>query len=165
MDQRPPHSEPSPITANLRAILCGVLAAMGMWWRQPVGVVLFYRRISKVLGQIEQMLALFRAGMLQPVASGAPSHAVMNTASKAECLAVVAQAGRISRPLRLARAVKLPVMPEVAVGRIRTKRPHLKPEPLRIPLPRGVPTAARWAGFTKSAEGGRAELRLKCSDL
>ncbi len=52
------------ISANLRLILRGLMATLGMWLVQPALAVALYRRISPIAGRIERMLARFRAGRL-----------------------------------------------------------------------------------------------------
>jgi hypothetical protein len=66
-------------------------------------------------------------------------------------LAAAPQAARVLRPLCRALALEWPT-PEPKPEKIRTirpRKPRPKPEPFRIPLPRGVISAARRAGFGK----------------
>ncbi len=82
---------------------------------------------------------------------------VLAAPEMAALLAASPQAGRILRPLCRALAVDVPgvsVAPCAAkVERCekapRVRKPRPKPEPFRIPLPRGVLSAARRAGFGK----------------
>jgi hypothetical protein len=67
----------------------------------------------------------------------------------AELLKVAPQAGRILRPLCRALAFEWPV-PEAKPEKIKTPRirkPRPKPEPYKIPLPRGVLSWARREGY------------------
>jgi hypothetical protein len=66
-------------------------------------------------------------------------------------LAAAPQAARIMQPLCRALALEWPTpgpKPE-KIKAIRIRKPRPKPEPFRIPLPRGVISAARRAGFGK----------------
>ena len=78
---------------------------------------------------------------------------VLNTPEMVELLAASAQARRVLRPLCRALAVELPwtVTPRKIRDTTmpRRRKPRAKPEPFRIPLPRGVLTAARRQGFGK----------------
>lgn len=181
---------PDAITANLRTIWRGLLAAMGSWGLEPVLAFLLYRRIGDIGGRIERMLVRFRAGRLWRVMHrarrvgafacgertlpcrfgwlvragghraagfGAQLQAVMSAPEMVELLAASAQARRILRPLCRALALELPgisATPRRAAGERdltlpRRKRPRPEPEEWRIPLPRGVLSAARRAGFGK----------------
>jgi hypothetical protein len=76
---------------------------------------------------------------------------VLQTPDMAALLAAAPQAGRIMRPLCRALALEWPT-PEPKTEKIKTirpRKPRPKPEPFRIPLPRGVISAARRAGFGK----------------
>ena len=79
--------------------------------------------------------------------------AALRTPEMLELLEASPQAGRILRPLCRALAVQLPwVIDKVRMKTQRHKRASRakpEPEPFRIPLPRGVMTAARRAGFGK----------------
>ena len=59
---------PDVVSANLRTILRGLLAALGNWGLEPVLALVLYRRISGIAGRIERMLVRFRAGRLWTVA-------------------------------------------------------------------------------------------------
>jgi len=80
---------------------------------------------------------------------------VLNTPEMVALLAASAQAGRILRPLCRALAVKVPGVsaaprkPADGEQPRRPRKPRPKPEPFKIPLPRGVLSAARRAGFGK----------------
>jgi hypothetical protein len=69
----------------------------------------------------------------------------------AALLAAAPQAARIMRPLCRALALEWPEPPPKPekTKTIRVRKPRPKPEPFRIPLPRGVISAARRAGFGK----------------
>jgi hypothetical protein len=93
-------------------------------------------------------------GKHHAVVYGLQLQQVLAQPDMAELLEVSAQARRILRPLCRALAVDLPwvadkVAAERGVTRRRTRKPRAKPEPFRIPLPRGVLTAARRQGFGK----------------
>jgi hypothetical protein len=93
---------------------------------------------------------LVQAGGYQAVGYGLQLQTVLNTPEMVELLAASPQAQRILRPLCRALAVELPWavdQPRVIKPRIRTPRP--KPEPFRIPLPRGALSWARREGFGK----------------
>jgi len=97
---------------------------------------------------------LVQAGGHQAAGLGAQLQAVLNTQEMGELLAASAQAGRILQPLCRALAVDLPTMPTparrvTATRRIRTLHPKPKPEPFKIPLPRGVLSWARREGYGK----------------
>ena len=67
MDLQATHSEPD-ITASLRMILRGLLAALGMWRLEPAHGIALYGRINRVFASVERMLLRFRAGTLRRVA-------------------------------------------------------------------------------------------------
>jgi hypothetical protein len=184
MDSTKP-AMPDLISANLRLILRGVLAAMGMWRLEAALAVLLYRRIGPLIGRIERMLARFRAGRLrrmtprpqgarrkalekaavalprrfgwlvqagghQAAGFGSQLQTLLNTPEMIALVAASPQAGRQLRPLCRALAVELPGYPErPRQTAIRRRRARAKPEPFRIPLPRGVISAARRQGFGK----------------
>ena len=64
MDSVPFSSTPDTVSANLRTILRGLLAALGAVGLEPVLALLFYRRMGGIALRIERMLARFRAGRL-----------------------------------------------------------------------------------------------------
>ena len=66
MESSPTQSAPDTVSANLRMILRGILAALGMWRVQPVLARVLYNRISAILRRIERLLVRFRAGLLRP---------------------------------------------------------------------------------------------------
>ena len=186
MDLTPSLSAPEPVCVQLRMILRGLLAALGMWRVEPVRALVLYRRISQTFERIERLLLRFRAGRLWRVAHrvqgqrqcggvagrgaalprkfgwlvqagghqaagfGAQLQATLNTQEMAVLLAASPQARRVLRPLCRALAVDVPGMPTPAPRATvlrRRRQPRPKPEPFRIPLPRGVLSAARRAGF------------------
>ena len=55
MDLQATHSEPD-ITASLRLILRGLLAALGMWRLEPAHGIALYGRINRVFASVERML-------------------------------------------------------------------------------------------------------------
>jgi hypothetical protein len=186
MDSTAP-TTPETISAALRMVLRGLMAALGGFGLEAGQAVLVHRRIGLVLGRIERMLARFRAGRLwrvmgRPGRSGAfrcaertlpqrfgwlvragghraagfgsQLQTVLNTPEMTELLAASPQAGRLLRPLCRALAVEMPgAAPCVPATErpkaIRRRRTAPKPPPFRIPLPRGVLTAARREGFGK----------------
>jgi len=188
MDSTPSHSPPDAITASLRLILRGMMAALGVWRLDAGRAVLLYGRIGAIAGRIERLLSRFRAGRLwrvldrtrrsgpcgrkagrgpalsrkfgwlvqagghQAASFGTQLNAMLNEPEMIALLADSPQAGRVLRPLCRALAVELPGSPErprpVSAG-IRKRRARPKPEPFKIPLPRGVLTAARRQGFGK----------------
>jgi hypothetical protein len=94
---------------------------------------------------------LVRAGKHRAAVYGTQIEALLREPEMAALLAVSPQAVRTLRPLCRALAIELPG-PEAAPRKVRAatpRKPRPKPEPFRIPLPRGVLTAARRAGFGK----------------
>ena len=186
MDSAPSLAAPETVSATLRMILRGLLAALGAWRMEAALALALYRRISGIADRIERMLVRFRAGRLwrvtqrvarpganrrancalpsrfgwlvlagghQAAAVGSQLQAALNSAEMVELLAASAQAGRILRPLCRALAVELPgtVAKPQGTTMQRKTQPRAKPafEPFRIPMPRGVISAARRAGFGK----------------
>ena len=187
MDSAPPFSPSETVSANLRLILRGILAALGMWRVEPKPAMVLYNRISGIFGRIERMLVRFRAGRLwrvtqkgaaqrrsalrtpaialprrfgwlvqagghQAAGFGLQLQTVLNTPEMVELLAASPQAGRILRPLCRALAMELPGMAAPArraTTKRRVRKPRVKPEPFKIPLPRGVLSWARREGFGK----------------
>ncbi len=79
---------------------------------------------------------------------------VLGTPEMAALLAESAQARRILRPLCRALAMEVPGVSGAATTtsretKPRVRKPRVKPEPFRIPLPRGVLAWARREGFGK----------------
>ena len=64
MDAAPTNSAPETISASLRTILRGLLAAIGGFGLDGVRALVLYRRIGGLAGRIERMLTRFRAGRL-----------------------------------------------------------------------------------------------------
>ena len=190
MDSALAPSAPETISAKLRMILRGLMAACANWAVEPSPTPVLYNRISAILRRIERLLVRFRAGLLRPWAPRAAAsgpraareppilmprkfgwllaagkhHAayfhlqfqdVLNTPEMTALLAASPQARRILRPLCRALAVEVPGVsapPRKPADGGRPKRPRKprpKPEPFKIPLPRGVLSAARRAGFGK----------------
>ncbi len=97
---------------------------------------------------------LVLTGKHHAAAYGAQVQHVLARPEMAELLEMSVQARRILRPLLRALAVRLPWTidkdrAERGVSRRRPRKPRAKPEPFRIPLPRGVLAAARRQGFGK----------------
>ncbi len=94
---------------------------------------------------------LVQAGGHQAACAGLQLQTALSAPEMVELLAVSPQARRVLRPLCRALAVELPWVIDqpraVSQPRKRMKRP--KPEPFRIPLPRGVLAAAKRQGFGK----------------
>jgi hypothetical protein len=190
MDSHAPHATTEIVTANLRAVLLGLKAALGAWGLSAALGILMYRRVGQTLSRIERMLMRFQAGKLwlrphrivvqdrtgctiQPAVRlprrfgwllkfgkhhaagyGLRLQLVLDTPEMTELLASSEQAKRVLRPLCRALAVELPwtidkPLPECGATIRRIRKPRCKPEPFRIPLPRGVLTAARRQGFGK----------------
>jgi len=190
MDSAPPFSPSETVSANLRLILRGILAALGMWRVEPKPAMVLYNRISGIFGRIERMLVRFRAGRLwrvtqkgaaqrrsalrtpaialprrfgwlvqagghQAAGFGLQLQTVLNTPEMTALLAASPQAGRILRPLCRALAMEVPGVSEAPRQRAnagrpkRPRKPRPKPEPFKIPLPRGVLSWARREGFGK----------------
>jgi hypothetical protein len=82
---------------------------------------------------------------------GLQLQSVLNAPEMVELLASSPQAVRILAPLCRALAVQWPIVPKAEKPQRtpRSRKPRVKPEPFRIPLPRGVLTAARRQGFGK----------------
>ncbi len=97
---------------------------------------------------------LMKLGGCQAAGFGAQLQTVLSTPELAELLVASPQAGRILRPWCRALAVELPGMADKAPaerGAVRRRRaPRAKPEPFRIPFPRGVLSVARRQGFGKA---------------
>ena len=64
MDAAPARTAPETVSANLRTILGGLLAAIGGWGVDAMRALRLYRRIGGLAGRIERMLIRFRAGRL-----------------------------------------------------------------------------------------------------
>ncbi len=95
---------------------------------------------------------LLRAGKHVAACQGSHLQILLNAPEMVALVAASAQARRILRPLCRALAVELPWTvdkPRLERGVMRRRKPRPKPEPFRIPLPRGVLTAARRQGFGK----------------
>lgn len=95
---------------------------------------------------------LVRAGGYRAAGFGSQLQAALQTPEMAALLAASPEAGRILRPLCRALAFELPGLPPRPKAARRPRRPRVappKPEPFRIPLPRGVLSSARRAGFGK----------------
>jgi hypothetical protein len=94
---------------------------------------------------------LVRAGRHEAACIGAQLQTLLSKPEMVELLAASPQAVRVLSPLCRALALDLPGTPakEPTVSPIRVRKPRVKPVPFRIPLPRGVLTAARRQGFGK----------------
>jgi hypothetical protein len=97
---------------------------------------------------------LVRAGGHRAAGFGSQLQTLLQTQEMVELLQAAPQAGRILGPLCRALAVELPGRPAPpraakADDEPRPPRKRIKPEPFRIPLPRGVLSAARRAGYGK----------------
>ncbi len=100
---------------------------------------------------------LVQAGGYQVACFGSQLRTVLQTPEMTEFLAASAQARRILRPLCRALAMEVPgIVPKARVAatqsgepKRRIRKPRPKPAPFRIPLPRGVLSAARRQGFGK----------------
>jgi hypothetical protein len=118
--------------------------------RAPAGDGAIHKRIDTLPRRFGWLVI---AGGHRAAGFGSQIHTVLNTPEMAELLAASPQAVRVLRPLCRALAIEIPG--EVAeprerkVRRVRERKPRPKPEPFRIPLPRGVLTAARRQGFGK----------------
>jgi hypothetical protein len=94
---------------------------------------------------------LVKAGGYRAAGYRSQLEVVLQSPDMAELLAVAPQAARIMRPLCRALALEWPQSPPKLekIKTVRLRKPRPKPEPFRIPLPRGVISAARRAGFGK----------------
>ena len=83
---------------------------------------------------------------------------LLSTPEMVDLLKAAPQAKALLRPLCRALAVDLPwtVTPPRAPGLRQPRRPRPKPEPFKIPLPRGVIT---WARREKALENARKRMR------
>ena len=99
------------------------------------------RRFGWLVKSCGHRAALFRSQL----------EAVLASPDMAELLAAAPQAGRALRPLCRALALEFPAHEPKPIKSATTRRVarRARLEPLRIPLPRGVLTAARRAGFGK----------------
>jgi hypothetical protein len=187
MDSSPALAGLDVAAANLRTILRGLLAVLGMWKLEPTRAMVLYNRINAIGGRIERMLIRFRAGRLwrrtgsatranrsgavrkanctlprrfgwlvrvggwQAAGVGSQLQTVLNTPEMSELLAASPQAVRILRPLCRALAIDVPFDPaaqrEAKPRTPRVRKPRPKPEPYKIPLPRGVISWARREGY------------------
>ena len=60
------------LSADLRTILRGVLAALGVWRLEALLAVVVYRRIGRAMGRMARILVRFRTGRLRCVARRGP---------------------------------------------------------------------------------------------
>jgi len=187
MESTPALSASETVSANLRVILRGILAVLGMWGLEHGLTRTLYGKINGTFDRIERMLVRFRAGKLwrvtpraitpkrqprskpdvvmprrfgwlvqagghQAASFGLQMQTELNTPEMVALLAACPQAGRILRPLCRALAVEVPGMATPArraARKPRIRKPRPKPEPFKIPLPRGVLSWARREGFGK----------------
>ena len=190
MDAASSAAAPETISATLRMILRGLMAALGGFGLDAVRALILHRRISAIAGRIERMLIRFRAGRLwrmpervarsgairranctlprrfgwlvrigghRAAGVGAQLQAVLTAPEMVELLAAAPEAVRLLRPLCRALAVELPESvaqprrPAAKGGEIPTvrRRSRAVAVAFRVPLPRGVLSAARRAGFGK----------------
>ena len=61
MDSAPSLAAPETVSATLRMILRGLLAALGAWRMEAALALALYRRISGIADRIERMRVRFRA--------------------------------------------------------------------------------------------------------
>ena len=103
------------------------------------------------------------AGGYQAAGYGSQLQTVLNRPEMVELLAASPQAQRMLRPLCRALAMELPwVRGEPPKAREpKPRKPRVKPEPFRIPLPRGMLAAARRHKALDDAIKLRNELVLK----
>ena len=101
---------------------------------------------------------LVEAGKHQAVCYGLQLQHLLRDPEMVALLEAAPQAKRILRPLLRALAVDLPwtVTPPRPPKPRKPRQPRPKPEPFRIPLPRGVVT---WARREKALENARRRLR------
>ena len=100
---------------------------------------------------------LVQAGGYQAVGFGLQLQTLLNTPEMGVLLAASPEAGRLLRPLCRALAIDLngtvaaprESPPPCGSAPIRRRKPRPKPEPFRIPLPRGALSWARREGFGK----------------
>ena len=187
MDSSPALAGLKTAAANLRTVLLGLRALLGMWKLEPGQAVVLWNRINAVAGRIERMLVRFRAGRMwrrtaaatkraagrkmagrgpalpkrfgwllriggwKAAGCGAQLQTVLNTPEMGELLKASPQAVRILRPLCRALAIEVPFDPaaqrEAKPRAPRVRKPRPKPEPYKIPLPRGVLSWARREGY------------------
>jgi hypothetical protein len=180
---------PETARSTLRAILRGLMAAIGLFGLPAEQGVFLHRRIAGIAAQVERLLVRFRAGRLWRVAErkgrvgairrrrietlpkrfgwlviagghraagfGCQLEALLREPEMVALLDAAPQARTALRPLCRALAVILPgetpreTAQDSDAPPVRRRRPRPKPEPFRIPLPRGVLTAARRQGFGK----------------
>jgi len=130
----------------------------GRLWRVTQRDVM-QRRSARVAGRGPALPHRFgwlvQAGGHQAAGFGLQLQTVLNTPEMTELLAVSPQATRILRPLCRALAMEVPGVSEAPRKRVdgeqpkRPRAPRPKPEPFKIPLPRGVLSWARREGFGK----------------
>ena len=64
MDSAPALAAPETVSANLRMILRGLMAALGAWGIEATLALVLHRRVGAAMGRIERLLMRFRAGRL-----------------------------------------------------------------------------------------------------
>ena len=162
-------------------------------------VLLVYRRLGRICGQMERLAQRFQAGRLgsrrlavargvaasgvkratvpvrlrrrfgwlvraaawQAAGYGSQLQTVLGQPEMVELLKAAPQAARILRPVCRMLAIETSLLrpgvavvaKPVAVVKVRVRRPRVPVDWGRIPLPRGVLTAARRQGFGKVPRG------------
>ena len=148
------HGRISRIAGQIERMLVRFRA--GRLWHRTVSKPVQARRGGAVAGRGPALPRrygwLVRSGGWRAAGFGSQLHFLLATPEMTELLAAAPQAGRILRPLCRALAIEMPGVferPRKPVGeRPKAKRkPRRKPVPYRIPLPRGVLSAVRRAGF------------------
>ena len=163
MESAPTLSATETVTANLRMILRGILSVLGMWRvTQRGGTQRQHVHRKQAVALPRRFGWLVQAGGYQAAGFGSQLQTVLNAPEMTELLAASPQARRILRPLCRALAVEVPgvsgaprkVEDHERPKRIRASRP--KPEPFKIPLPRGV---LSWVRREKALENAKKRLR------
>ena len=141
-----------------------------LWRRQDVAVVTRQQGARAVAVRMPRRFGwLVLAGKHQAAGYGSQLQHLLSTPEMAQMLAASVQARRVLRPLLRALAVELPWtvdQPRAARPRKpRQRKPGAKPEPFRIPLPRGVIIWARKERALERAREARAELVVKMTQI
>ena len=180
-----PHIPPAPDSAaDVQAVLREMRAVTWGWGLNAVLGWLVSRWIGQVATQIEQLLALFRAGLFRVVPEGVPVGALekARTDLPAPCQAsgIPTHRDRHSQTSLRAQhrhpddvepgfrlldchAALAMTMQGLALGGVALRR---KPGSNRVPSwSRGVRIAVKLLGSSKIGSDGAGEIRLNCSGL
>jgi len=148
------HAFPAPetISANLRMILRGVLAALGMWRLEVGQMLVLHRRVGLIAARIERMLQRHRAGRLWRVMARAAQRQPITRRSPPTMprrfgwlvQAGGHQAAGFASQLQTALAApEMAALLAVAPQAGRILRPLCRALAVELPAPRSLPTPTR----------------------